>query len=106
MLQLQTYNPARLAAAYSPNRPSWPLAFWLTLVVGQTVIAKSQADKLPNARLMHLGARYVPQAALCPSEGFLEYDGSLAEVSLPAMPKRQYQINMRVQQINKGRLRM
>lgn len=106
MRQLQTYNPARLAAAYSPNRPSWPLAVWLTLVVGQAAIAKPQTDKLPAARLMQLGARYVPQAVSYSSEGFLEDEDLREEVSLPAMPKRQYLINMRVQQITKGRLRM
>lgn len=106
MRQLQTYNPARLAAAYSPNRPSWPLAVWLTLVVGQAAIAKPQAAKLPAARLMHLGARYLPQAVSGSSEGLLEYDDLREEVRLPALPKRQYQINMRVQQIKKGRLRM
>lgn len=106
MNQLQTYNPARLVAAYSPNRPNWPLAVWLTRAIGQSAMAKLPANKLPADRPMHLGARYVPQSVLIEDEVMLEQEALVEEAKLPAMPKRRYQITMRVKQIEKGRLRM
>jgi hypothetical protein len=106
MFPLQTYNPARVAAAYSPNRPSWPLAVWLTLVISQAAIAKPSTGRLPDTKPMRLGAHYVPQAVSCAAEGALDSDDLLAAVGLSAMPKRRYQIKMQVKEISKGRLRM
>lgn len=109
MTQLQTYTPARLAAAYSPNRPGWPLAVCLTLVIGQSAMTKPLATR-PTAvrRPVYSGAGYAPQCASTETGGdaLPEQEAFLEEVSLPAMPKRSYQIKMHVQQVEKGRLRM
>lgn len=107
MTHLQTYNPARVAAAYSPNRPNWPLAVWLTVVIGQSAMAKVPTTEMTVGRASHCGACYVPQYAVSESDGdIIMPEALLTEARLPAMPKRQYQVKMRVKSVEKGRLRM